>query len=238
MVLQKLKRWLNLVLFHDTCDNEHFLKYLRRNGAKIGEGTRFIDPKRCSVDPGRMDYIEIGNNCCLSVVSIIAHDYSWYVFADSHGDILPDSGGTVKIGNNCFIGYQSCILKGSTIGDNVIIGARSVVKGDIPSGTVWAGIPAKQICTLQEYYEKKASNRIKDAIYRRDHVRQQMKRNPTIPEMGFFCFLFLERTIENYNTYLKIKEFNGAFDAPVIRSLFFNSEPKFSFNEFLNIKDY
>lgn len=230
-----IKKLINRIVFPNTCDNEHFIDYLRKNGAKIGNNTRFIDPKRCSVDPGRIDYIEIGSNCCLSVVSIIAHDYSWYVFAESHHDILPDSGANVKIGNNCFIGYQACILKGTEIGDNVIVGARSVVKGNIPSGTVWAGIPAKQICTLQEYFERKSKNRIIDALYRRDHIRKTQQRNPTIYEMGFFSILFLERNGENYDKYLKILEFNGVLDNIIIKNIFFNSKPLFTFREFLDM---
>ena len=41
-----------------------------------------------------------------------------------------------------------------TIGDDVIIGAGSVVNRNIPSNSVVAGNPAKVICTLSEYIEK------------------------------------------------------------------------------------
>lgn len=41
-----------------------------------------------------------------------------------------------------------------TIGDNVIIGAGSVVTKNIPSDSVAAGVPARVICSLDEYYEK------------------------------------------------------------------------------------
>ena len=54
--------------------------------------------------------------------------------------------------------YKSVILKDTKIGDNVIIGANSLVNKDIHSGTVWAGNPIRYICTLNEYYEKKPSN--------------------------------------------------------------------------------
>ena len=211
-----------------------FKKYLISKGAKIGKNTRFISPHLCSIDPGRLDYIEIGDNCCLSVVSILAHDYSWYTFLDSFHDILPDSGGVVKIGNNCFIGYQSLILKGTTIGDNVIIGARSVVKGDIPSNTVWAGVPARQLCTIEEFYKKKEQRRLADAFYRRDHIRKTKGREPNIKEMGMFGYLFLERTEDNYIKYIRDIEFNGQKDAKIVRDFFFSSKPLFSsFEDFL-----
>lgn len=211
-----------------------YIKYLQDGGAVIGKGTRFISPHLCSIDPGRLDYIEIGDNCCLSVVSILAHDYSWYTLLESCGDLLPDAGGGVRIGNNVFIGYQALILKNTTIGDNVIIGARSVVKGNVPSNTVWAGVPARQICTIEDYYQKKLQNRLQDAFSRCDHIRKVKGRNPEIHEMGMFSYLFLERTIENYERFIKNIEFNGIKDNPVVKSFFFSSKPIFpTFEEFL-----
>ena len=223
-------------LFHrNTYSSEVFVDYLRKKGAKIGKNTRFINPERCHVDPGRMDYIQIGDNCCLVYATLLAHDYSWYVFAGAYGDVLPDPGGDIKIGNNCFIGYEACILKGTTIGDNVIIGARAVVKGNIPSNTVWGGVPAKQICTLQELYEKKLNCRIQDAIKRREHIKDVYHRDPTIEEMGFFSFLFLKRTEENY-LLLKNYEFNGIKDDKTIRKIFFSTVPLYNdFNSFLDV---
>ena len=43
----------------------------------------------------------------------------------------------ISIGKNCWIGAHTVILRGTTIGDNCVIGAGSVVKGDIPSNTVY-----------------------------------------------------------------------------------------------------
>lgn len=51
----------------------------------------------------------------------------------------------VTIGNNCWIGGSVTILPGVVIGDNVTIGAGSVVVTDIPSNTVAAGNPCKII---------------------------------------------------------------------------------------------
>lgn len=54
----------------------------------------------------------------------------------------------VIIGENVFIGCNSIILKGATIGDNTTIGAGSVVSGNIPANCVAAGNPAKVIKQL------------------------------------------------------------------------------------------
>lgn len=58
-----------------------------------------------------------------------------------------DSDGEIHIGKNCWIGMNSIILKGVTIGDNSIIAAGSVVNHDIPADSLAAGIPAKVVKT-------------------------------------------------------------------------------------------
>ena len=47
------------------------------------------------------------------------------------------------IGDDCFIGMNSIILKGTTLGNNVIVGAGSVVHGKFPDNVIIAGNPAK-----------------------------------------------------------------------------------------------
>ncbi len=54
----------------------------------------------------------------------------------------------VAIGANVWIGMNSVILKGTTIGDNSIIGASSLVSGDIPPNVVAGGNPARVLRPL------------------------------------------------------------------------------------------
>ena len=54
----------------------------------------------------------------------------------------------IVIGNDCFIGMNSIILKGTTLGNNVIVGAGSVVHGSFPDNCVIAGNPAKIVKML------------------------------------------------------------------------------------------
>ncbi len=56
----------------------------------------------------------------------------------------------VIIQENVWIGEKSLILKGSKIGKNSIIGAGSVVSGEVPANVVFAGNPAKEIKKLDE----------------------------------------------------------------------------------------
>ncbi len=51
----------------------------------------------------------------------------------------------IVIGDNCFIGMNSIILKGTTLGSNVVVGAGSVVHGVFPDNCIIAGNPAKII---------------------------------------------------------------------------------------------
>jgi acetyltransferase-like isoleucine patch superfamily enzyme len=51
----------------------------------------------------------------------------------------------VRIGNNVWIGYGACVLRGVTIGDNAIIGTNAVVTKDVPANAVVGGVPARLI---------------------------------------------------------------------------------------------
>ncbi len=104
------------------------------------------------LDPGHCWLIEIGDNVTMAPrVHILCHDASTKQFLN-YTKI-----GRVTIGNNVFIGAESVVLPNVTIGDNCIIGANSTVTKDIPAGHVAAGSPARIICTLEEYLAKERS---------------------------------------------------------------------------------
>lgn len=81
-------------------------------------------------------------------VRVLAHDASMHQ-ALGYTKIAP-----VSIGDNVFIGAGSIVLPGVSIGSNCVIGAGSVITKDVPEGMVYAGNPAKQICTTQEFLSK------------------------------------------------------------------------------------
>ncbi len=56
----------------------------------------------------------------------------------------------VFIGANVWVGAGSVLLPGCRIGDNAVIGAGSVVRGDVPAGELWAGVPARRIRTIED----------------------------------------------------------------------------------------
>lgn len=60
----------------------------------------------------------------------------------------------VHIGRNCWFGAGCIVLPGVTIGDNVVVGAGSVVTKDIPSNVVVVGNPARILREINEHDKK------------------------------------------------------------------------------------
>ena len=86
--------------------------------------------------------IEIGDNVWIGeYVSIrdSTHEFSARVPLGSATDLIAN----IKIGNNVWIGRGSIILPGTVIGDNVVIGANSLVKGNLDANSMYAGTPAR-----------------------------------------------------------------------------------------------
>ena len=139
-------------LRYKTCNYEKRARLLRKKGVKIGNNTQ-IWP---SVNFGSEPYlIEIGDNVRItSNVELTTHDGGLWVLRNNGMLKNGDKFGKIKIGNNVHIGKNSIIMPGITIGNNVVIGVSSVVTKDVPSNSVVAGVPARLIETIDEYYEK------------------------------------------------------------------------------------
>ena len=155
MIKQIFKSIMYKCMYGSKSSSESYVNFLRRKGIEIGEGTIFYEPMTNSVDIQNPKILHIGKNVRITRgVVILTHDYSWSVLAGAYGEIL---GGVspVIIEDNVFIGVNSCILRGVHIGSNVIIGAGSVVTHDCESDSVYAGIPAKRIMSLNAFLEKK-----------------------------------------------------------------------------------
>jgi len=60
----------------------------------------------------------------------------------------------IVIKDNSFIGIGSTILLDVTIGPNSVVGAGSVVTKDVPPNTVVAGVPARKVCSIDDYKKK------------------------------------------------------------------------------------
>lgn len=99
--------------------------------------------------------ISIGNNVKITNnVQFCTHDGGMHVLRNLEIEPNADYFGKIKIGDNVFVGWNSIIMPNVTIGNNIVIGAGSIVTRDIEDNTVVAGIPAKKICSIEEYYKK------------------------------------------------------------------------------------
>lgn len=84
------------------------------------------------------DHVAIGPYCSMICHSNAIEGEAQY-FADNYLDA------DIVIGSNVFIGAQCTILPGTIIGDNVVIAANSVVRGNLQPNFVYGGSPVKKI---------------------------------------------------------------------------------------------
>ena len=123
--------------------DQHFSPSLKiGNNCRIGEYTHITAINR----------IEIGDGL-LTGRFVIITDHSHGDLSEKDLDIPPairklKSKGKIVIGNNVWLGDKVSVLSGVHIGDNVIVGANSVVTKSVPSNCVVAGVPAKIVKQL------------------------------------------------------------------------------------------
>jgi maltose O-acetyltransferase len=123
------------------------LPALRRRGLRAHPPVRLVSPSY--VDPVFAWAIEIGSYTIISQeVQIFAHDAAIKRLT-GYTEVRP-----VKIGERCYIGAGSIILPGTTIGDESIIGAGSLVRGEIPPRCLAYGVPAKVAGSVDELRQR------------------------------------------------------------------------------------
>lgn len=132
--------------------------YLKINKVKhgktlwVGRSLRLLNP----------EHIILGERCALGdFVKIIAHapiqigeDFigasGLHLDSGTHDPVsLKPKALPINIGTRVWCGINVTIIAGVTIGDDVVIGAGSLVCHDIPSNSIAVGVPAKVIKPLQ-----------------------------------------------------------------------------------------
>lgn len=146
---------------------------LREMFAEIGENCYIEPPFHANlggahVHFGKSVYANF-NLTCVDDTHIYVGDYTMFgpnvTIATAGHPILPELrekgyqyNAPVHIGRNCWLGAGVIVLSGITIGDNVVVGAGSVVTKDIPSSVVAVGNPCKVLRKInerdREYYFK------------------------------------------------------------------------------------
>lgn len=114
---------------------------VRRTGAAIGSFTRVN--RGCYIDA--RSTVSIGDNVSISPeVAIITSQHDWR----AAGFGLQSR--PVLIEDHVFIGMRAIVLPGSVLRTGAVVGAGSVVHGEVPAGAVVAGVPARVIGSRPE----------------------------------------------------------------------------------------
>ena len=115
-------------------------------GSHIHVGKNFFANYNCTIiDVAK---VIIGDNCQMAP-NVAIYTAGHPVYPDTRNSGY-EYGKEVRIGNNVWIGGNTVICPGVTVGNNCVIGAGSVVTRDIPDWTVAVGNPCRIIRTITE----------------------------------------------------------------------------------------
>jgi maltose O-acetyltransferase len=124
------------------------IEALIERGLQIGANV-YVAPW-CLIDPVFAYLITIGDGCRLAPrVHVLAHD------ATSRDALGYTRLAPVHIGCRVFVGADTLVLPGATIGDDTVIGAGSLVSSDIPAGSLAVGRPARVVGDTRDLFERR-----------------------------------------------------------------------------------
>lgn len=104
-----------------------------RKGGKLEIGKNFGMSNGCVVTA--YDHIKIGDNVMLGP-NVLIYDQDHDYRAEGGVAAMKFKTAPVVIGNNVWIGANTLILRGTTIGDNSVVGGGTVIKGEYPPNSV------------------------------------------------------------------------------------------------------
>ncbi|MGZ6695892.1 MAG: acyltransferase [Solirubrobacteraceae bacterium] len=116
---------------------------IRCHEGEVRIGAKTVIGQECTISA--FQHVSVGRECILADrVMLIDFDHG-VVEVDrpvrEQGIYKRD----VRIGNNVWIGYGAAFLRGTTVGDNSVIGTYAVVSRDVPANAVAGGVPARVI---------------------------------------------------------------------------------------------
>lgn len=153
--------WFRLkhtIALYCTLRAEKRAEYIRKHHifANMGENCLVMFRKV----PLHPQLISFGNNVRIaSNVTLVTHDVIHKMLNTKYAPdpAYPEFKGCIEVKDDVFIGANTTVLPNVSIGPNVIVGACSLVNHDIANG-VYAGVPAKYICSIEEFTAKRCVN--------------------------------------------------------------------------------
>jgi acetyltransferase-like isoleucine patch superfamily enzyme len=116
---------------------------LRSHEGVISIGAKTVLGQECTISA--YQHVSIGRECVVADrVMLIDFDHG-VVEVERPIRLQGIYKRDVRVGNNVWIGYGACILRGVSVGDNAVIGTNAVVTRDVPANAVVAGVPARVI---------------------------------------------------------------------------------------------
>lgn len=231
-----IKDLIKKILFGHKASSKSLCKFLRKKGVNVGNGVFFFNPRQTHIDLTRPYLVSIGNNVKISTgFVLLTHDFGWSVIKGINGSIVGNAK-PVSIGSNVFFGFNVLVLGGVMVGDNVIIGAGSVVTKSIPSNEVWAGNPAHFICTIEQYILKRESLLLHDAEVQFIYYYQRFNCIPKEEEFHEFFTLWHNPNEQNLNKAFSKKLYINGYNSALTDCYYNNHSTKIfsSYQEFID----
>jgi acetyltransferase-like isoleucine patch superfamily enzyme len=114
---------------------------IRAHEGEVSIGAKTVMGQECTISA--FQHVSIGRECIVADrVMLIDFDHG-VVEQERPIRLQGIYKRDVAVGHNCWIGYGACILRGTTIGDNAIVGTSTVVTKDVPANAVVGGVPAR-----------------------------------------------------------------------------------------------
>jgi acetyltransferase-like isoleucine patch superfamily enzyme len=114
---------------------------IRCHEGKVSFGAKSVMGQECTISA--YQHVSIGRECVIADrVMMIDFDHG-SVEVDRPIRLQGIYKRDVHVGNNVWIGYGACVLRGVRIGDNAIVGTNAVVTKDVEANAVVGGVPAR-----------------------------------------------------------------------------------------------
>lgn len=161
--IRKIRSWFYFKSWNVEIGRNVLLKGLPYD-IQVGKGTTFYDNCICLLT-AEESVLKIGNNCFFAYSTLICCSHKIEIGNDvqigefssirdtTHSYEMTgkpmkynaDVSSPIIIGNDVWIGRGCIIMPGTIIGDGVVVGANSVIKGSLKSYSIYAGTPARLI---------------------------------------------------------------------------------------------